>query len=175
MKFLKGSERDGRSQRDREKEEERDTRRIVRERQRERGRRWKEGMKTERERRRERKEKEKRERDRERRLRCAQGMPRTRAGVSAGYRSILRSDYRGAADTEFCMKLLFRSLSHRPIGFSIFALCQRERRSFIRRIFRPTFIPIYAHDYVFPSEVDMDSFFFFFSFFKRRTKSYTRL
>lgn len=146
MKFLKGSERDGRSQRDREKEEERDTRRIVRERQRERGRRWKEGMKTERERRRERKEKEKRERDRERRLRCAQGMPRTRAGVSAGYRSILRSDYRGAADTEFCMKLLFRSLSHRPIGFSIFALCQRERRSFIRRIFRPTFIPIYAHD-----------------------------
>lgn len=175
MKFLKGSERDGRSQRDREKEEERDTRRIVRERQRERGRRWKEGMKTERERRRERKEKEKRERDRERRLRCAQGMPRTRAGVSAGYRSILRSDYRGAADTEFCMKLLFRSLSHRPIGFSIFALCQRERRSFIRRIFRPTFIPIYAHDYVFPSEVDMDSFFFFFSFFKRRTKLYTRL
>lgn len=144
MKFLKGSERDGRSQRDREKEEERDTRRIVRERQRERGRRWKEGMKTERERRRERKEKEKRERDRERRLRCAQGMPRTRAGVSAGYRSILRSDYRGTADTEFCMKLLFRSLSHRPIGFSIFALCQRERRSFIRRIFRPTFIPIYA-------------------------------
>lgn len=175
MKFLKGSERDGRSQRDREKEEERDTRRIVRERQRERGRRWKEGMKTERERRRERKEKEKRERDRERRLRCAQGMPRTRAGVSAGYRSILRSDYRGAADTEFCMKLLFRSLSHRPIGFSIFALCQRERRSFIRRIFRPTFIPIYAHDYVFPSEVDMDSFFFFFSFFKRRTKLYTRI
>lgn len=59
----------------------------------------------------------------ERRVRCAEGMPRTRAGVSAGYRSILRSDYRGAADTEFCMKLLFRSLSHRPIGFSIFALC----------------------------------------------------
>lgn len=40
-------------------------------------------------------------------------------------RSIPRSDYRGAADTEFCMRLLFRSLSPRPIGFSIFAPCYR--------------------------------------------------
>lgn len=175
MKFLKGSERDGRSQRDREKEEERDRRVESYERDREReGDGGRKGWKR-RERETKRAKRKGKERQRERRLRCAQGMPRTRAGVSAGYRSILRSDYRGAADTEFCMKLLFRSLSHRPIGFSIFALCQRERRSFIRRIFRPTFIPIYAHDYVFPSEVDMDSFFFFFSFFKRRTKLYTRI
>lgn len=40
-------------------------------------------------------------------------------------RSIPRSDYRGAADTEFYMRLLFRSLSPRPIGFSIFAPCYR--------------------------------------------------
>jgi len=45
-------------------------------------------------------------------------------------RSIPRSDYRGAADTEFCMSLLFRSLSPRPIGFSIFAPCYGERQLF---------------------------------------------
>ena len=72
-------------------------------------------------------EKNERDRERERERTCKGGKPCTRAGVSAGNRSILRSDYRGAADTEFCMKLLFRSLSHRPIGFSIFAPCRRER------------------------------------------------
>lgn len=123
MKFLKGSERDGRSQRGREKEEERDTRRIVRERERETVEGRDENGERERETKTKRVKRKGKEGERERRVRCAEGMPRTRAGVSAGYRSILRSDYRGAADTEFCMKLLFRSLSHRPIGFSIFALC----------------------------------------------------